>query len=149
MDVTGGVLHEHRDWLVVCFLVSFVGLTSHSIGKTANWIKEKNNKRREKKKIIERLSDLTPHETNVLQWYLQEENTTGKWGRAVGPVEALARDGILSLLASGTNPFNQLQPDVYAIHHVAWKHLHEHPELIGLTPQSIGPSAPSSGRETI
>lgn len=81
--------------------------------------------------ITARLGNLTIHEKKVLKAYLQDETTTQCWDRFGGPVNALARDGVLCLLERDPNPKNPI-PDLYAISDIAWKHLHAHPELIDL-----------------
>ncbi len=85
--------------------------------------------KRQQRRMISRLNNLTPHEKKVLNRYLENESTTENWGRGVGTVEVLARDGILSLIASDPDERN-MEPDCYALDLGAWKHLKKYPELL-------------------
>jgi Super-infection exclusion protein B len=118
-------------WPVLILVFSAAGLVTYPVEHGWKWAHAKHKNKSLSRKIIARLANLTPHEKKVLQRYLMEESTTENWDRG-GPVEALARDGILSLLASDQNP-NNLKPYIYAINDVAWKQLNAHPELIDLS----------------
>jgi len=81
--------------------------------------------------LIARLSRLTPHEQKVLGRYLQEDSRAIEWPRFGGTVDVLAKDGLLTLLASDASERN-LCPDVYQMNETVWVYLRAHPELVDL-----------------
>jgi hypothetical protein len=131
-----GLLGVLRDpfwrWFGIAFLVSAAWLSTYPISHAWEWAAGKRRERSVARKIVIRLANLTPHEKKVLFRYLDEDSTTANWGRGAGPVEALARDGILLLLTQNHTPDFHPAPYVFAIDDTAWKHLQAHPELVGL-----------------
>jgi hypothetical protein len=80
-------------------------------------------------KKVSRLKILTPHEKKVLARYLDNQSTVESWGRGGGPVNVLAGDGILILIASDPDGRN-MEPDVYAIDPAVWKRIQRDPDPI-------------------
>jgi hypothetical protein len=72
-----------------------------------------------------------------LQNYLQDESRTYTFGREGGAADVLTRDGILHLSPKTPEPvYGQVIVDLYFIDEDVWKHLHKHPELIDLIPNT-------------
>lgn len=121
-------------WILLVVMIGTAALVTYPIECAVNKVADNRKKAAAQASILRRLSDLTVHEKKVLQRYLQEQSTVADWGRAIGVVDALARDGIISLLVSCDADTFSHSPDVYSINPVVWKHLHLHPELVDLEP---------------
>ena len=118
-------------------LLAFFGSSSLMVTYGVEYGLKRTSERKRKRKLIARLSDLTVHEKKALQNYLQDENRAYTFGREGGAADVLVRDGVLHLSSRTPEPmYGQILVDLYFIEEDAWKHLHKHPELIELTPNS-------------
>jgi hypothetical protein len=120
-------------WPCIVLVVSVSGLATYPLGRAWEILMAKRTRAASERKCIARLNNLTLHEKHVLRRYLLDQTTTHNWGKGGGTVDALAADGILSLLYTDPDTRRNLVPDTYRINEVAWRHLNAHPELIDLT----------------
>jgi hypothetical protein len=116
---------------LLAFLLAASGLLTYLLEHIWNALSTKRRETKRRRKIIERLADLTPEGQHTLRNYVEQERKTINFAPFEGVVELLAKDGILVLLAQNSNP-NVLCSEIYAIDRTAWEHLSAHPELVHL-----------------
>jgi hypothetical protein len=98
-------------WPVFVLMLSSAGLITYPLEYAWKRIDSRRKRIASRKAILMRLEKLTPDEKLVLRQYLQTESTVAAWNRVGGVVNALAHDGILSLLASDSTPANFIRHD--------------------------------------
>ena len=114
---------------LLAFLLAASGLLTYLLEHIWNALCTKRRETKRRRKIIERLGDLTPEEQHTLRNYVEQERKTINFAPFEGVVELLAKDGILVLLTQNSHP-NVLCSETYAIDRTAWEHLNAHPELV-------------------
>ena len=96
-------------------------------------------RRKSRRLLVDRLSNLTRDEKLVLQQYILRGCRTWCWEFDDPNVRSLVAYGILFPTSSS----GDMRAFPYDVVDAAWKHLNAHPELIHLPEKSLGTGAPS------
>lgn len=124
---------NYRQWLGFGFLVSLI-LWLVSIATTIwEWIAGMRFRHSVNKRVIQKLSNLTEDEKQILRYYIAKNTRANMLKVDDGVVQGLVRDRIIYRSASMGN---LIEGFAHNISNSAWDHLHANPQLLNGTTNS-------------
>lgn len=117
---------ESRLWLALGFLAAATMLISHGAGEVWKWGRRKLRFRRNMKRRVKAMQELSPEEKEVLRSYLAHQTKTRTFGLSDGVVNDLVAKQILRRAST----VGYLRSFPYNLQPWAWRYLNENPWVL-------------------
>ena len=118
--------NQFKPYLGAAFLLSITFIFTAAFLKIYEWTRDIYFKWITKRRIIKRLSHISPEESDILIGYIKEKTYTQRLRTMNGVVNGLAEDGIIYQSSRLTRDPNFID---FNMNHWIWDYLNTHPEI--------------------
>ena len=120
---------EYRPWIGAVFIAASVLWIVHYLAEATGLVRRVIKQRRQVRTAKKQLDHLSPDERTCLRGYIEDQSKTKHLDYTNGVVVGLVKAGVRYIASTRTVLPNRCDINMAQW---AWKHLNEHPDLVGL-----------------